>query len=313
MTLGEVSSIRDAYSETIVELGKSNPNIIVLDADLSFSTRTHRFKEAFPERFFNLGIAEADMMGTAAGLASCGKTVFASTFAVFASGRAWDQIRLGISYSKLNVKIVVSHSGIEVGEDGYSHQAIEDIALMRVLPAMRVIVPCCANQTKAVIRFVAREEGPFYVRLIKHSLPIIYPENLEFKLGQAITLKEGKDIAIGAIGSMVSRAMKAQEILKAKGISARVIDFASVKPIDVSAIKQACDETRGFITCEDHTTVGGLGDAVAQVILSHHPIPHSRIGIQGTFGESGASRDLYEKYGLTANHISAKAEKLLNC
>ncbi len=309
--MAELKSLRDTYGETIVELGKSNQNIIVLDADLSFSTRTHHFKEALPDRFFNLGVAEADMMGTAAGLASCGKTVFASTFAVFATGRAWDQVRLGIVYSKLNVKIVASHSGIEVGEDGYSHQAIEDIALMRVLPAMRVIVPCCANQTRAVIRFVAREQGPFYVRLIKHSLPMLYPEDMEFKLGQATTLKQGKDITIGAIGSMVPRTLEAHEILKTKGINARVIDFASVKPIDEEAIKQACDETRGFITCEDHTIAGGLGDAVSQVILAHHPIPHLRIGIQGTFGESGASQDLYEKHGLTANHIVEKAEKLL--
>ncbi len=307
----ELKSLRDAYGDTLIELGKSNPNIIVMDADLSFSTRTCRFKEAIPDRFFDLGIAEADMMSTAAGLASCDKIVFASTFAVFATGRAWDQVRLGIAYSKLNVKIVASHSGVAVGEDGYSHQAIEDIALMRVLPTMRVIVPCCANQTKAVIRFVAEKEGPFYVRLIKSALPILYPKDTEFKLGEAITLREGNDITIGAIGNMVPIALEAYEILKAKNINARVIDFASVKPIDEETIKQACDETRGFITCEDHTIAGGLGDAVAQIILAHHPIPHLRIGIQGILGESGSAQELYEKHGLTANNIVEKVEKLL--
>lgn len=307
----EPGSLRDAYAETIIELGRSNPNIIVLDADLSFSTRTHRFKEVFPDRFFDIGIAEADMMGMAAGLASCGKIVFASTFAVFATGRAWDQVRLAVAYSKLNVKIVVSHSGIEVGEDGYSHQGIEDIALMRVIPEMRVIVPCCANQTKAVMRVVAKEEGPFYVRLIKHVLPIIYPEDVKFKPGFSVTLKDGEDITIGAIGSMVPIAIEAHELLKSEGISARVIDFASIKPIDVEAIKKVCNETRGIITCEDHTIIGGFGDAVAEVTLGYHPIPHVRIGIQDVFSESGTSKALYKKYGLTPSNIVHKAKQIL--
>ena len=309
--MNEISSLRDTYGETLVELGKLNPNIIVLDADLSFSTRTRLFKEAFPARFFDLGISEADMMGMAAGLASCGKIVFASTFAVFATGRAWDQIRLAIVYSKLNVKIVASHGGIGIGEDGYSHQAIEDIALMRVLPWIKVIVPCCANQTRSVIKTIANEEGPFYVRLTKQDLPVIYPNECDFKIGQSVTLKEGKDITIGAIGSMVFEALQAHKILKSNGIGARVIDFASVKPIDEESIKRACDETAGIITCEDHTVIGGLGDAVANVILSYRPVPCSRVGIQNTVGESGSTRDLYEKYGLTSHHIAQKAMELI--
>ncbi|MDI6839312.1 MAG: transketolase family protein [bacterium] len=309
--MDDLISLREAYGETLIELGKVNPNIIVLDADLSFSTKTHLFKDAFPDRFFDLGISEADMMGTAAGLASCGKTVFVSTFAVFATGRAWDQIRLGIAYQKLPVKIVASHGGIGIGEDGYSHQAVEDIALMRVLPSMRVIVPCDVVQTRAVIRLVANEEGPFYVRLVKQRLPIIYKYGCNFELGKSITLRAGNDITIGAIGSLVYEALQSYEILKSNKIEARVIDFASVKPIDKEAIKRACDETQGIITCEDHTVIGGLGDAVAEVILSYRPIPHRRVGIQDIYGESGSTKDLYEKYGLSSHHIVEKAMELL--
>ncbi|MCK4352950.1 transketolase family protein [candidate division WOR-3 bacterium] len=307
----ELTSLRDSYGNTLIELGKVNPNIIVLDADLSFSTRTHFFKEIFPDRFFDFGISEADMIGTAAGLASCGKIVFASTFAIFATGRAWDQVRLGICYQKLNVKIVATHGGISTGADGYSHQAIEDITLMRVLPNMRVVVPCDAVQTKEVIQTIVKEEGPFYVRLVKPKLPVIY-KKCNFKLGKATTLEEGKDITIGAIGPMVANALEACKILKSKGIQARIIDFASVKPIDKEAIRKACAETRGIITCEDHMVTGGLGDAVAEVILTEHPVPHLRIGIQNIVSESGSYQDLYEKYGLTAHHIAQKAMGLLN-
>ena len=303
-------SMRDAYGNALVELGKTHSNIVVLDADLAYSTKTHLFKETFPERFFDLGLSEADMMSTAAGLASCGKTVFASTFAVFATGRAWDQVRLSIVYSRLSVKIVATHGGIATGADGYSHQAIEDIGLMRLLPGMRVIVPCDATQTSAVIKSIAGIDGPFYVRLVKSNLPQIY-DKFEFKLGSSVTLREGKDITIGAIGPMVFEALESHELLKAKGISARVIDFASVKPIDVNAIQKACDETKGIITCEDHSVVGGFGDAVAQIILAYHPIPHLRIGVQDTFSKSGSQEELYKKYGLTAQHIVEKAKQIL--
>jgi transketolase len=308
--MSELFSMRETYGETLVELGKANPNIVVLDADLSFSTKTQFFKKAFPERFFDLGISEADMMGTAAGLASCGKIVFASTFAVFATGRAWDQVRLAITYSQLPVKIVATHGGIATGADGYSHQAIEDIGLMRILPGMKVVVPCDVIQTKAVIRSIANIDGPFYVRLVKPSLPKIYNE-YEFRLGKATLLKEGRDITIGAIGPLVHEALEASEILKSKGIMARVVDFASVKPIDEEMIKRACDETKAIITCEDHSIIGGFGDAVAQVILGYRPIPHLRIGVQDVFGKSGSMKELYEKYELNAYHIADKGIKFL--
>ena len=307
----ELLSLRDAYGHALVELGKSNPNVVVLDADLAFSTKTHLFKEAFPDRFFDLGIAEADMMSTAAGLASCGKIVFASTFAIFATGRAWEQIRLSINYSGLPVKIVATHGGLATGADGYSHQALEDIALMRVLPNMRVIVPCDALQVQSIIKTIAFLEGSFYVRLPKISLPKIY-DHFEFQPGCSIVLRDGSDITIGAIGTMVAEALEAHNILTSKGISARIIDFVSVKPIDKTAIRKACIETKAFITCEDHSVIGGLGDAVAKVILESMPIPHFRVGVQDTFSESGDHTELYNKYGLTANHIANYAIKLLD-
>ncbi|MBI4723348.1 MAG: transketolase family protein [Candidatus Stahlbacteria bacterium] len=304
-------SLRDVYGETLVELGRSNPNIVVLDADLAFSTKTHLFKEFFPDRFFDLGLAEADMMSTAAGLASCGKIVFASTFAIFATGRAYEQIRLSINYSQLSVKIVATHAGLATGADGYSHQALEDIALMRVLPNMQVIAPCDTEQVSSIIKTIAQIDGPFYVRLPKISLPKIY-EHFEFQPGCSVVLREGNDITIGAIGPMVAEALEAHNILKSKGISARIIDFVSVKPIDETAIKKACIETKAFITCEDHSVIGGLGDAVAKVILEYKPIPHFRVGVQDTFSESGDHTDLYNKYGLMANHIANYAIKLLD-
>lgn len=307
----ELGSLRVAYGETLVELGGKNPNIVVLDADLSASTHTYMFKQKFPDRFFNLGIAEADMISTAAGLASSGKTVFASTFAVFATGRTWDQIRLSISYQKVSVKIVATHGGLGVGPDGYSHQAMEDVGLMRLLPEMKVIVPCDAAQTKSVIRKIAETKGPFYVRLVKQLVPNVYDKDYEFKIGGSTTLIEGKDVAIGAAGSMVQEALGVQKLLEADGISSRVIDFASIKPIDKDAIKKACDETKVIITCEDHTIIGGLGDAVAEVILSYKPIPHFRIGMQDRFGESGSGPELYEKYGFTSKHIAQKAKEVL--
>ncbi|MDD5529088.1 MAG: transketolase family protein [bacterium] len=309
--MSELGSLRLAYGQALVELGEKDPNIVVLDADLSASTHTYMFREKFPERFFNMGIAEADMICTAAGLASCGKTVFASTFAVFATGRAWDQIRLSISYQKLPVKIVATHGGLGVGPDGYSHQAIEDIGLMRLLPGMKVVAPCDAVQTKAVIHAVAKEPGPFYVRVLKQLLPPIYKEGYEFKLGSSNLLTDGKDVTIGTYGMMVAEALKVQKSLEAMNISARVIDFASIKPVDKSAIMKACDETGAFVTCEDHTVIGGLGDAVAEIILAYKPIPHLRIGMQDRFSESGSASDLYEKYGLTAKHITQKIKDFL--
>lgn len=307
----EFVSVRDTYGKTLVELGRNDPNIVVLDADLAKSTRTILFKEAFPERFFDMGIAEADMMGTAAGLASCGKIVFVSTFAIFASGRAWEQVRTSVTYPGLNVKIVATHGGISVGPDGYTHQATEDISLMRAIPAMRVIVPCDAKSTAAAVRVAAKEEGPFYIRLTRPKLPTIYENECPFELGKAIRLRDGRDLTIIAIGTMVIRAIRAAATLENEGISTRVIDMHTVKPVDEEEIKRACYETKGIITCEDHTVIGGLGDAVSEVVLREKPIPVRRIGIQDRFGESGGIDELYEKYGLTSENIVREAKKLL--
>ncbi|HID94057.1 MAG TPA: transketolase family protein [bacterium (Candidatus Stahlbacteria)] len=309
--MSETISVRDTYGETLVELGRNNPNIVVLDADLAKSTRTILFKEVFPERFFDIGIAEADMMGTAAGLASCGKIVFVSTFAIFASGRAWEQVRTSVTYPRLNVKIVATHGGISVGPDGYTHQANEDISLMRAIPAMRVIVPCDAKSTAAAVRIAAKEEGPFYIRLTRHKLTTIYDGECPFELGKAIRLRNGSDVTIIAIGSMVIRAIKAATILENEGISARVVDMHTVKPVDEEEIKHACYETKGIITCEDHTVIGGLGDAVSEVVLREKPIPLRRVGIQDRFGESGDIDELYQKYGLTPENIVRETRKLL--
>jgi len=309
--MSEFISVRDTYGETLIELGRNDPRIVVLDADLAKSTKTILFKEAFPERFFDMGIAEADMMGTAAGLASCGKIVFVSTFAIFASGRAWEQVRTSVTYPRLNVKIVVSHGGISVGPDGYTHQANEDISLMRAIPAMRVVVPCDAKSTAAAVRVAVKEDGPFYIRLTRPKLPTIYEGECPFELGKAIRLRDGSDVTIIAIGPMVIRAIQAATILENDDISVRVVDMHTVKPVDEEEVKHACHETKGIITCEDHTVIGGLGDAVSEVVLREKPIPLRRVGIQDRFGESGGIDELYEKYGLTTENIVSEARKLL--
>lgn len=322
-------SLRDRYGDTLVELGKVNPNIIVMDADLSYSTRTIKFKNAFPDRFFDMGISEQDMMGTAAGLAASGKIVFASTFAIFATGRPWEQIRTTIASQNLNVKIVATHGGISVGEDGHTHQALEDIGLMRIIPKMKVIVPCDDDQTEIIIRKAAQTPGPFYIRLTKPKLPKIYkkgqPQGIAptlFDIGKAVLLKDGKsakggsasgrDIALLAIGQMVGEALQASEILKDKGISALVYDMYSVKPIDEKTILEISKKVKAIITCEDHTVIGGLGDAVTEVIISKSLIPVHKIGIQDIFGKSGSSKELYKTYGLDAESIAEKAEQWLN-
>jgi len=305
------SSLRTAYGKTLAKLGEENKNIVVLDADLSVSTKTCLFRDRFPDRFFDMGISEADMMGTAAGLASCGKTVFVSTFALFASGRAWEQVRSAICYPGLNVKIVATHGGLSVGEDGNSHQALEDIALMRVIPKIRVIVPCDAKETEEVIYKIAKENGPFYVRLTRPELPIIYKNSCPFNLGKAIQLKEGNDITIMATGIMVKPALEAANILERRGIEARVLDMACIKPIDDSAINLAAKETRGIVTCEDHSIIGGLGDAVGSVIVKKSSVPLRKVGIEDRFGESGTSDELLKKYGLTKERIVEKAMEIM--
>ncbi len=302
---------RDAYGEILVELGKTNPRIVVLDADLSKSTKTANFKEVFPERFFNMGVAEADMMGTAAGLAAAGMIPFASTFAIFATGRAYDQLRNSIAYTALNVKIVATHAGITVGEDGGSHQSIEDIAIMRVMPNMTVIVPADGPETKKAVQAAVELEGPVYIRLGRSGVPVLFTEEEPFTLGKGKILREGKDISIIAVGIMVSKALEAAETLSQQGIEARVINLSTIKPLDEDIIIQAARETGGIVTAEEHSIIGGLGGAVSEVTAENCPVPVKRVGVRDTFGESGLPELLLEKYGLTPENIIKAAKEVL--
>lgn len=302
---------RDAYGEILKELGAENKDIVVLDADLSSSTKTKVFAEAFPDRFFNTGIAEANMIGVAAGLASCGKIPFASTFAVFGAGRAYEQIRNSVCYPKLNVKVAVTHSGLTVGEDGATHQMLEDITLMRALPNMTVTVPADANETKAIVRWAVGYKGPVYIRMGRAKCDDIIPEDYKFVPGKSIELCSGTDVTIIACGIMTSKAVSAAKELEKQGIQARVINMSSIKPIDEEAIVKAAKETGAILTCEEHTVNGGLGGAVAEVLAKNYPVIMSMIGTNDTFGESGTADSLLEKYGLTVDHIIEEAKKLL--
>ncbi len=301
--MAEKIATRQSYGQALVELGKENSNIVVLDADLSGSTMTKDFAKVYPERFFNAGIAEANMYGMAAGLAISGKTVFASTFAMFAAGRAFEIIRNSIGYTKANVKICATHAGLTVGEDGASHQAIEDMALMCAIPGMVVLNPADDVSAKKLIREAAAYHGPVYVRLGRYAVPVLYDESQEIKIGKALTLREGNDYTIIATGIMVQEAMDAAQILAAEGIEVRVIDMHTIKPIDKEIIIKAAKETKGIVTAEEHSVIGGLGAAVAQVCCSAAPAKVSFVGVQDTFGESGKPRELMEKYGLTAARI----------
>ena len=308
----EKIATREAYGKALAELGEKYKNLIVLDADLSKSTRTELFKNKFPERFINFGVAEANMMATAAGLATCGNIVFASTFAVFATGRAFDQIRNSIAYPHLNVKIAASHAGITVGEDGASHQSVEDIALMRAIPGMVVLNPSDGISTRYLVEEAIKHDGPVYIRLGRLAVESVYDENFkDFKIGKSITLKEGSDITIIATGLMVQQSLKAWKILGEKGISARVIDMHTIKPIDEKAIIKAAKETGAILTCEEHNIFGGLGSAVAEVVSENYPVFIKRIGIRDKFGKSGKPEALLEKYGLTENDIVENAIELI--
>lgn len=302
---------RDAYGETLKELGGINKDIVVLDADLSGSTKTSVFAKAYPERFFNVGIAEQNLMGTAAGLATSGKIPFASTFAMFATGRAFEIIRNSICYPKLNVKIAATHSGLTVGEDGATHQALEDIAIMRALPNMVVLCPADAVETKQCIRKAVEYNGPVYIRLGRAKVPVIFDENYRFEIGKGVELKGGKDVTIIATGVMVDRALKAGERLEEEGISARVINISTIKPIDKEIIIKAARETKGIITVEEHSIIGGLGSAVTEVVTENHPTKVLRIGTMDTFGESGDGFELLDKYGLNVENIVKKAQEIL--
>lgn len=302
---------RDAYGNALLTLGAENPNVVVLDADLSKSTKTADFGKKYPERFFNMGIAEANLLGTAAGLAAAGKIPFASTFAIFAVGRAFEQIRNSIAYPKLNVKIAATHSGITVGEDGGSHQAIEDVAIMRAVPNMVVLVPADGEETRQVILAAAKYNGPVYIRMGRLAVPLLFGEDYNFEIGKANVLKEGTDVAIMANGLMVSMALDAAEELAVEGISVSVVNIASVKPLDVETIVRVAKQTKAVVTAEEHNIIGGLGSAIAEVLGERLPTPMVRVGLKDTFGESGRPQELLEKYGLTkAGLIKAVHEVL---
>jgi transketolase len=304
-------SNREAYGRALVSLGEKNRNVVVLEADLGISTHTYMFGERFPDRYFEMGIAESNMMSTAAGLAAVGKIPFASTFCVFASMRACEQVRNSIAYPRLNVKIVATNAGIEIGADGVTHQAIEDIAIMRALPEMMVVVPSDPVVTAKVVHRVADYVGPVYVRIGRQVTPTLYPDDLELELGKAITAREGEDVTLVAVGNMVCRSLKAADILAAEGINARVLDMHTVKPIDAAALIRAARDTGCLVTAEDHNTLGGLGGAVAEVLSSEYPVPLVRVGLRDTFAESGEADELLEYYGLTARKIADAARQAM--
>ena len=314
----EKAYTRDAYGRTLIELGRIRKEIVVLDADLSTSTRTAWFGREFPDRFFNFGVAEANMMSAAAGLASNGKIPFVSTFAVFATGRAYNQYRTSIAYPNLNVKIVATHSGISVGEDGPTHFCIEDIAIMRALPNTTVLVPADAVETEAAVKASVDHYGPVYIRLSRPKLPVIYEEGyrwrgekLTFRIGGSVTLREGEDVTLVASGLMVSRALDAAEALAREGIEAAVIDLYSIKPIDRETLTEAARRTGAIVTCEEHNVCGGVGSAVAEVLVETVPVPMEMVGVKDTFAESGSMEDLLTKYGLTSKDIVEAAKRVI--
>ncbi len=307
----EKKDTRSGFGEALAILGEQNPDVVALCADLTGSLKMNEFAKKHPERFFQTGIAEANMTGIAAGLALSGKIPFMGTFAVFAAGRNYDQIRLTVAYSNTNVKIAASHSGISVGEDGASHQMIEDLAMMRSLPNMVVINPCDFNQTKAATLAAAAYEGPVYLRFGRPKVPNFTPENQEFVIGKAVKLNEGNDITIIATGHPVWQALEAAKELEDKGISVDLINIHTIKPIDKEAIIKSAEKTGAVLTVEEHSIFGGLGDAVANVLVRNYPVPMEYVGINDQFGESGTAEELFEKYGLTPENIVNKALKLL--
>ena len=309
----EIKSPRNTYGDTLVELGRKNHDIVVLDADLSCSTQTCRFAKEFPERFFNCGIAEQDMMGTAAGLAYGGKTVFASTFAMFATARCLDQIRNTICYSKLDVKIVATHGGITVGEDGASHQALEDISYMRSIPDMKVIVPADCTEVKQVIEYAANTKGPMYIRIPRTNLKTIFdPEEYKFNPVSGIKIKDGKDLTIVSNGEALAEVLNAEKRLREIGIEADVLHYPVVKPFAHAQLKESALKTKRVVVVENHSVIGGLGSAVCEMVCRYCPSKVYRIGTKDTFGQSGEQRQLMEFYGLTDNKLYEKILKFMD-
>ena len=302
---------RVAFGDKMEQLGEMFPQIIGFSADLADSTKISKFGKKYPDRFYNMGIAEQDMICTAAGAATCGKIPVVSTFAMFETGRCWEQIRQSICIPRLNVKLISTHGGITVGPDGPSHQCIEDIALMRILPNMRVIVPADMYETKQAVEYVITAEGPFYIRLSRSKVPVIFDETLDFRLGEAVLCRDGGDVTIIGCGLMVEKGLRAADILEKKGISARVLNMSSIKPIDREAICAAAYETGAVVTVEEHLVTGGLGSAVAEVTGENCPVPIMRIGMKDEFGLSGSPDELLARFGLTPTDIADAARNLM--
>lgn len=314
-----MTDMRSEYSKTLIELGRENPNIVVLGADTTDSLKTSGFGKIFPNRFFNVGIAEANLVSLSAGLAASGKISFASTYAIFLPGRAVDQIRNGIAYPSpgnkkgLNVKLVVSHGGLSVGPDGGSHQQIEDIAIMRVIPNFRVFIPADTFAVSKLTRLMANEYGPFYMRMARSNTPVVHSESQDFQIGKGITVHDGSDCTIAACGITVRMALEAAESLQQEGISCRVLDMFSVKPIDAELLEKAARETGGIVTCEEHNILGGMGSAVAESVSERYPVPIKRIGVQDMFGESARDNEiplLLEKHGITSFNMAKQVKEI---
>jgi len=305
------AATREAYGQALVEVGKSNPNVVVLDGDVSGSTKSRAFAKEFPKRFFNFGIAEANMVSAAAGLASCGKIPFASSFAVFLVNKSFEQLRMSIANPGLNVKLCGSHSGISLGADGASQMAIEDISLMCSLPKFVVLVPADEVSTRALVHQAAGHDGPVYIRTSRSNSPLIYSSGEPFVIGKAKVLREGKDVTVVGTGLLVWEALEAAQVYESKGFHIRVIDIHTVKPIDEAAIISAARETGAIVTAEEHLTVGGLGSRVAEVVVKNHPVPMEFVGIHETYAESGKPHELFEQYGLTSNHIAQAIDRVL--
>ena len=304
-------STREEFGRTLVRLGEMSRDVVVLDADLSSSTCTRMFAEQFPDRFFNMGISEQDMICTAAGMSLAGKISFACSFAVFVTGRCWEQIRQSVALPGVNVNVVGTHGGITVGKDGASHQALEDIAIMRAIPSMTVIVPADAVETRKAVEAAAWYDGPVYIRLTREKLPVVYPDEKRFRIGAGTQVLDGEDVTLFGIGLMLHQAMDAALLLQKDGISARVVDLATVKPLDEDLVLRCARETGCVVTAEEHSIIGGLGDAVGEVLLRRHPVPMERIGVRDSFGRSGDPQDLREYFELTATAIAAAARRAM--
>lgn len=306
-----ILSTREEYGRTLVRLGERSRDIVVLDADLSSSTCTAAFGKRFPERFFNMGISEQDLIGTAAGMALAGKIPFVSSFAIFLTGRCWEQIRQSVAMPGVNVNLVGTHGGITVGKDGASHQALEDIAVMRAIPAMTVMVPADAVETRKAVEAAAWYDGPVYIRLTREKLPVIYPDEKPFRIGAGVEVRPGSDVTLFGVGLMLHAAIEAAERLEEDGISARVVDLATVKPVDEYLVMKCAEETGCVVTAEEHSVIGGLGDAVGEVLLRRCPVPMERVGVRDAFGRSGNPQELLEYFGLTPDAVVRAAKQAI--